>query len=128
MKETGPMSTTDDRTDLPGSAATVPAPSRAPIRGVLGVLRIAAARLRFLFVFAVVFAVIGGWETIRAYWARLTVVTTPEATISSDTEYFCPMDPGVISDWPSKCPVCNMTLVRRKRGESAPLPDGVMAR
>lgn|GEM_PF-991306 len=122
------MSTPEDRTDLAGSVATVPASPVAPIRGVLGILRIAAARLRFLLVFAVVFAIIGGWETIRAYWARLTVVAPPEATISSDTEYFCPMDPGVISDWPSKCPVCNMTLVRRKRGESAPLPDGVMAR
>src|SRR5207244_56635 len=29
---------------------------------------------------------------------------------------------------PSKCPVCNMTLVRRRRGEAVPLPDGVLAR
>jgi YHS domain-containing protein len=38
------------------------------------------------------------------------------------------MCPGVVSDWPSKCPVCNMTLVRRKKGEATPLPDGVLAR
>ena len=38
------------------------------------------------------------------------------------------MDPGVISDWPSKCGVCNMALVRRKRGEAVSLPDGVVAR
>src|SRR5262249_15147822 len=48
--------------------------------------------------------------------------------VSSDTEYFCPMDPGVTSDWPTKCGVCNMSLVRRKRGEAVSLPDGVVAR
>ena len=86
------------------------------------------ARLRFLAVFVLVFAIIGGWETIRSYSARLMHAATPEAGISPDSEYFCPMDPGVVADWPSKCPVCNMSLVLRKRGDSAPLPDGVMAR
>lgn len=38
------------------------------------------------------------------------------------------MCPGVVSDWPGKCPVCNMALVRRKKGESAPRPDGAIAR
>ena len=48
--------------------------------------------------------------------------------VSSDTEYWCPMCPGVVSDWPTKCPVCSMTLVRRQKGEMTPLPDGVVAR
>jgi YHS domain-containing protein len=48
--------------------------------------------------------------------------------VSGDTEYYCPMDPGVVSDWPAKCGVCNMTLVRRMRGDMGPLPDGVLAR
>ena len=38
------------------------------------------------------------------------------------------MDPGVLSDWPGRCGVCNMALVRRKKGEAAMLPDGVVAR
>jgi hypothetical protein len=105
-------------TDWPGFA----------VRGVLRAFRIAATRLRFLYVFAIVFAIVGCWETIRTYLARLTTASTAERVTSSDTEYFCPMDPGILSDWPSKCPVCNMTLVRRKRGEAVPLPDGVMAR
>ena len=84
--------------------------------------------MRFVGVFAAVFVVVGGWETLSGYWARLTAVATSTATISSDTEFFCPMDPGVLSDWPSKCPICNMTLVRHKRGEATPLPDGVVAR
>src|SRR5262245_55213668 len=38
------------------------------------------------------------------------------------------MCPGVLSAWPSKCPVCSMTLVRREKGDMTPLPDGVVAR
>jgi membrane fusion protein, copper/silver efflux system len=76
--------------------------------------------------------VAGRWDVIRNYWDRLTRVFHPESiarqAVSSDTEYFCPMDPGVVSDWPSKCGVCNMALVRRKRGEALALPDGVVAR
>lgn len=91
-------------------------------------VRIATARLRFLVVFLVVFLVIGGWETIRTYWSRWTAGATSEPVTSSDTDFFCPMDPGVLSDWPSKCPICNMTLVRRQKGDAVPLPDGVVAR
>jgi membrane fusion protein, copper/silver efflux system len=98
------------------------------VPGAMRAFRIAATRLRFLYVFAIVFAIIGCWETIRTYTARLMKAAVAEPVTSSDTEYFCPMDPGILSDWPSKCPVCNMTLVRRKRGEAVPLPDGVMAR
>ena len=90
--------------------------------------RIVLIRLRFLAVFAAVFLVIGGWETIRGYWALWTVGVSDESATSSDTEFFCPMDPGVLSDWPAKCPICNMTLVRRKKGDATPLPNGVVAR
>jgi membrane fusion protein, copper/silver efflux system len=69
---------------------------------------------------------------IRNHWDKWTRTLVAEnlamRPISSDTEYFCPMDPGVVSDWPSRCGVCNMTLVRRKRGEAVALPDGVIAR
>ena len=30
---------------------------------------------------------------------------------------FCPMDPGVLSDWPGKCSICYMALVRREKGD-----------
>src|SRR4051794_36212578 len=101
------MATPDDRPlDRPAAAGII---RRAA--------RIATARLRFLAVFLVVFLVIGGWETIQTYWARLTAGAASEQVISSDTDFFCPMDPGVLSDWPSKCPICNMTLVRRQKGD-----------
>ena len=76
--------------------------------------------------------VVGRWDVIRNYWDRLTRGVSSESialhAISTDTEYFCPMDPGIVSDWPGKCGICNMALVRRKRGEAVLLPDGVVAR
>ncbi len=93
------------------------------------VLRAIQVRLRFVLVLLVAFLVVGQWETLLNYWDWLTRGARPEQhAVSSDTEYFCPMDPGVVSDWPGKCGICNMGLVRRKRGESVPLPSGVVAR
>jgi len=95
-------------------------------------VRAIQVRLRFIAVLAVAFLVVGQWDTLRNYWERFTRAARGASTglqaVSSDTEYFCPMDPGVVSDWPGKCGVCNMALVRRKRGEAVPLPSGVVAR
>src|SRR5262249_46990 len=69
------------------------------------------------------------WPWVRNHWDRLTGSRTGlDAAVSLDTEYWCPMCPGVLSDWPARCPVCHMDLVRRKKGEPVPLPDGVVAR
>lgn len=92
---------------------------------------IVEVRLRLLVVLLVGFMVVGQWDTLRNYWETLTTSAGAGASpsvISSDTEYFCPMCPGVISDWPTRCSVCNMGLVRRKKGEAIQLPDGVLAR
>jgi hypothetical protein len=93
--------------------------------------RLVYVRLRFLIVLAIAFLAVSQWETIRNRWDRTVRgggVDPTRQAVSSDTEYFCPMDPGVLADWPSKCPICNMTLVRRKRGDATPLPEGVIAR
>ncbi len=96
------------------------------------ILRAVQVRLRFVAVLAVAFVVVGRWEQIRDGWDRLTRAARgvdPSANaVSPDTEYFCPMDPGVVSDWPGKCGACNMALVRRKKGDATPLPSGVVAR
>jgi hypothetical protein len=95
-------------------------------------MRVAQIRLRIPIVLIVAGLVVGRWDVIRNYWDRLTRGTLGESialrAVSADTEYFCPMDPGVVSIWPSKCGVCNMALVRRKKGEAVALPDGVIAR
>jgi membrane fusion protein, copper/silver efflux system len=95
-------------------------------------LKLAQVRLRIPIVLVLAALVVGRWELIRNYWDRMTRGAFSESialqAVSADTEYFCPMDPGVVSDWPGRCGICNMVLVRRKRGEAVVLPDGVVAR
>jgi Cu(I)/Ag(I) efflux system membrane fusion protein len=106
--------------------------SPVPRGSVAWVARAVQVRLRFVIVLAVTCLVVGRWETLRTYWDKVARAAlggaTVEQAVSSDTEYFCPMDPGVVTDWPGRCGVCNMALVRRKRGEATPLPSGVVAR
>lgn len=97
----------------------------------LRTLRALNVRLRFVIILALVFVFVGKWDVLTNYWGRLTHVTGPgeaDDAVSVESEYFCPMCPGVLSDWPGKCSVCNMALVRRKKGEAAALPDGIVAR
>jgi hypothetical protein len=86
-------------------------------------------RLRFFLVLFAVLLLVGSWPTLRHSWQRLTGAgaVVPMVAIG-DTEFWCPMCPGVVSDFPGKCPVCNMALVRRRKGEAVPLPEGVLAR
>ncbi len=94
--------------------------------------RLAEVRLRIPIVLMAAAVVVGRWESIRNHWDRITrgvaVEELAKRPVSSDTEYFCPMDPGVVSNGPGRCGVCNMGLVRRFRGEAVMLPDGVVAR
>jgi hypothetical protein len=96
------------------------------------VLKAIQVRLRIPAVLLISALLVGRWEVIRNYWDSVTRLGSgadlSAQAVSSDTEYFCPMDPGVRSDWPGKCGICNMALVRRKRGEAVVLPDGVVAR
>jgi hypothetical protein len=97
-------------------------------RSLLGGLRIVVARLRFLLLLGAVLLLAASWPTLRNVWDKLTGPAGLDAGVSGDTEYWCPMCPGVLSDWPGKCPVCHMALVVRQKGEMTPLPDGVIAR
>jgi hypothetical protein len=90
--------------------------------------RIIAARLRFILLLGAVLVVVAAWPTLRNLWDTLTAPPGLNAGVSPGTEYWCPMCPGVASDWPGKCPVCHMALVVRQKGEMTPLPDGVVAR
>src|SRR5437868_7195099 len=111
------MSSEELTTDSQSLVSPIPTPKGWKQKVWLG-LQIIQVRLRFLVVIAVGFLVVGQWDRIRTYfdrWVDSGVADPSKQAVSVDTEYFCPMDPGVLSDWPSKCPICNMTLVRRKR-------------
>lgn len=116
-----------------GAGPRIEADSRPSFaRRMLVAYRVLQVRLRFVMVLVVVFLVIGLWSHLRNVWDtlshRLAGAHRAQGTISNDTEFFCPMCPGVVSDWPAICPVCNMDLVRRKKGEAVVLPEGVVAR
>jgi hypothetical protein len=91
--------------------------------------RVLIVRLRFFLVLLAVLLLVGTWPTLRHSWQRLTGAGAVEPRLTAgDVEFWCPMCPGVVSDFPGKCPVCNMALVQRRKGEAVPLPDGVLAR
>lgn len=108
-----------------------PRPSALSAR-LLWAAKLLEVRLRFVIVLLVAFVIVGRWETWRNYWDKWTRPLFGGAayagSVSAETEFFCPMCPGVLSDWPAICPVCHMDLVTRKRGEPIVLPDGTLAR
>lgn len=92
-------------------------------------LRVLIVRMRFFLILLVVLTLVGSWPTLRHYGRRMfgSNAAVPRG-LDDNMEFWCPMCPGVVSDWPGKCPVCNMALVRRKKGEATPRPDGALAR
>jgi hypothetical protein len=107
------------------------APHQSPPPRAGLALRAAAvvlARGRFVLLVGGLLALIAAWPYLQNQWDKLTRSAPPPGAVASNTEYWCPMCPGVVSDWPSKCPVCNMTLVRRLKDEMTPRPDGAVPR
>lgn len=109
-----------------------PTPSKRAPRSIRLVFRAIQVRLRFIVVLAAALVFAGQWDTLRNHWDRLARAFEtgggPKSAVSANVEYFCPMDPVVVSPQPGKCDICNMALVRRKVGDTAPLPSGVLAR
>ncbi len=98
-------------------------------------LRMIEVRLRFVGVLVAMGLVIGYWDTLQNYWDRWTRPAVATASIaSSDSEFYCPMDPAVIRDGlePNgsvpKCPICGMALSLRKKGAPMVLPPGIVGR
>ncbi|MBC8117083.1 MAG: hypothetical protein H7062_22030 [Candidatus Saccharimonas sp.] len=94
-------------------------------------LQAVQVRLRFLIVVLIAAGVVSQWQVLRSVWERSwwQLGGRPEAgSVSAGHEYFCPMDPGVLSTWPAICPICNMDLVPRRKMDAQLLPEGVVAR
>jgi len=93
------------------------------------VVRTLFLRLRFIFVFVAIGLVVGNWAWIMNVVDHLTRPANPVETVQGDVEWYCPMHPSVVrQDNKEKCPICGMPLAKRKRGEAAVLPPGVMQR
>jgi multidrug efflux pump subunit AcrA (membrane-fusion protein) len=90
------------------------------------------ARLRFIAILVAIGLVIAKWDTLSAWYEKWTrPLFGPEAAVSADTEYWCPMHPTIVRDHPDKCPICAMPLSKRKKGEKPEeeaLPPGVVSR
>jgi hypothetical protein len=99
---------------------------------VRSAVRALQVRLRFIAFLAGAFVLAGQWDTLRNYWdhwtSELVRSGASSRAVPPNIEYFCPMDPVVVSMTPGKCDICNMALVRRQVGDAAPLPSGVLAR
>ena len=92
------------------------------------VIKVVELRLRFVALMAVTGWVFANWDTL---WDRYEKWMRPAAgshAVVSGIEYYCPMHPQVVQDETGSCPICGMPLARRKKGESARLPEGVLSR
>ncbi|HVS36146.1 MAG TPA: efflux RND transporter periplasmic adaptor subunit [Gemmataceae bacterium] len=118
-----------------GENPAEPAPSSLPTKHSLGwkiwqVLKTVQARLRFFVLLAAVGAVFLYWDRLNALYEKLTRPASAAAHAEADSEYFCPMHPGVVRDHPDDCPLCGMPLVPRKKAHDVgeALPAGVLSR
>jgi len=94
-------------------------------------LQFLQVRLRFVVLVALTALVMAQWDRLQRTVGGLLLRVSGQqmsGEIAADHEYFCPMDPGVLSAWPAICSICNMDLVPRRKGDAELLPEGVVAR
>lgn len=111
------------------------AAENSPRETPLATWRVALAavqiRLRFIFAIVLLAALATTWPSLTRIWDDALARWSPfvlESPVTSGTEYFCPMDPGIVSAWPAICPVCHMDLIRRNKSDATVLPSGAVAR
>lgn len=124
------------RIDLRDEGGLRAPPGLSPLRKVWWwfhfLVLVKLARLRFIAVLTAIGLVIAKWDLLSAWYEKLTrPVFGQETLVSPDTEYWCPMHPTIVRDHSDKCPICNMPLSKRKKGdkqEDEALPPGVVSR
>jgi membrane fusion protein, copper/silver efflux system len=92
------------------------------------VVKVVELRLRFVALMAITGLAFAYWDTL---WNRYDKWMRPAAerrVAAAGIEHYCPMHPQVVQDEPGRCPICGMPLARRKKGERATLPAGVLSR
>jgi Cu(I)/Ag(I) efflux system membrane fusion protein len=91
-------------------------------------VKVVELRLRFIALMAITGLVFAYWDTIWNRYDKWIRPAAEQRASMSGIEYYCPMHPQVVQNDPGSCPICGMTLARRKKGEKAVLPAGVTAR
>jgi Cu(I)/Ag(I) efflux system membrane fusion protein len=91
-------------------------------------VRVVELRLRFVALLAMTGLVFAYWDTLWNRYDKWMRPTAEARATASGIEYFCPMHPQVVQAEPGSCPICGMTLAKRKKGDKASLPEGVLSR
>ena len=124
----------DDADDSVQQTTNAATPGDLPITSVSPAgwwLRAVQVRFRFVLIVLVAAGFVSQWQKVQSLWERWQWKlsgATPADAVAGGHEYFCPMDPGVLSSWPAICPICSMDLVPRRKMEAQLLPEGVVAR
>jgi Cu(I)/Ag(I) efflux system membrane fusion protein len=92
------------------------------------IVKVVELRLRFVALMAATGLVFAYWDTLWNYYEKWTRPPGEHVAASQEFEFFCPMHPSVVQEQPGNCPICGMPLSKRKRGEKAALPGGVVSR
>jgi membrane fusion protein, copper/silver efflux system len=95
------------------------------------ILKVVELRARFIVLLAATGLVFASWDTLVNHVEKLSRPRGGRHLSSSSqagVESFCPMHPSVVREQSGQCPICGMTLARRKRAGSEILSPGVLSR
>ena len=92
------------------------------------VVKVVELRLRFVALMAITGLSFAYWDTLWNHYDKWMRPAAGTHVVMAGIEYYCPMHPAVVQGEAGQCPICGMPLAKRKRGETATLPEGVTSR